>query len=68
MIKEKKQETKDPVVQEQQPPSPQKENDSKTGKEDGKQKSSYALDDMEKATFDAVSVKKSTPCCVEMIV
>lgn len=64
MIKEKKQETKDPVIQEQ-PPSPQKENDSKAGKEDGKQKSSYALDDMEKATFDAVSVKKVLPAVVK---
>lgn len=56
MIKEKKQEIKDSVFQEQ-PPSPEKENDDKDGKDDGKPKSSYALDDMEKATFDACKEK-----------
>ncbi|KAJ7384591.1 transcriptional regulator [Desmophyllum pertusum] len=52
--KEKKQEIKESIVQEE-PPSPQNEEDSK---EDGaKPKGSYALADMEKATFDACKEK-----------
>ena len=66
MIKEKKQEIKDSVFQEQ-PPSPEKENDDKDGKDDGKPKSSYALDDMEKATFDAVSVNSLFPFLVNLL-
>ena len=51
--KEKKQEPKEVIVPEE-PSSPQIEEESKTVKEDAKPKGSYALADMEKATFDAV--------------
>lgn len=45
----------------EEPPSPQNEEDSK---EDGaKPKGSYALADMEKATFDAVSQWKHDVSC-----
>ena len=39
----------------EEPSSPQIEEESKTAKDDVKPKGSYALADMEKATFDAVS-------------
>ena len=52
-VKEKKQEPKEVIVPEE-PSSPQIEEESKTVKEDAKPKGSYALADMEKATFDAV--------------
>lgn len=54
MSKDKKQETKELTVQEA-PPSPPKEEESKAAKDETKPRGSYALADMEKATFDAVS-------------
>ena len=51
--KEKKQESKESIVPEE-PSSPQIEEESKSVKDDVKPKGSYALADMEKATFDAV--------------
>ena len=51
--KEKKQEVKEADVHDQ-PPSPVKEDSSGASKEDGKPQVSYALADMDKATFDAV--------------
>ena len=55
MPKEKKEDVKEVVVHEE-PASPGKEEDSRTGKEDDKPRGSYALADMDKATFDAVRV------------
>lgn len=56
VIKEKKPEIKDSVFQEE-PPTPEKDTEDKESKDDGKPKSSYALDDMEKATFEACKEK-----------
>lgn len=53
MPKENKQEVKEADVHDQ-PPSPVKEDSSGASKEDGKPQVSYALADMDKATFDAV--------------
>jgi len=51
--KEKKPEPKEAIITDE-PSSPQIEEENKTVKDDTKPKGSYALADMEKATFDAV--------------
>lgn len=66
VIKEKKPEIKDSVFQEE-PPTPEKDTEDKESKDDGKPKSSYALDDMEKATFEAVSVSNVFPTLVNWL-
>ena len=55
MSKEKKQDVKE-AVDHEEPASPAKEDISKPSKEEGKPRGSYALADMDKATFDEVCV------------